>query len=890
MGRIKAYKGRIIGLAILSIILPLIVLLAVIIRFDSMASKSMMAELDQIAIDRVTNLAGDIYDLCDASYRDTKERAERGAVILRDRLKNGDYVTTGQLMIRWEVENPYTKKPEPLNLPYMMMGNTWLGQNTAANKAMIPAFDELRRLTGGHITVFQRIDAEGNMLAVASSVINAAGKRDIGVYLPAHDSAGAMNLLTKNILAGESFQTMEVVDDDWHLVYYEPIRDKDGRILGMLSYQGKWNAMGLLKGFSASHRIGKQGEISLISVYGKDQGRYIVSEGDSLFGDDAWDAKDTEGRSIIPSLVQDAMKQPPGQIVSDSYWVSMQDVVRKNIVAVAYFENYGGLVFVRTIEDDFYSPLMRLHDLIPRFMTEIAVASSLFFLLFVLMAAFLEKKITATFQFFADLANAMVKSDAKHAKRTLESEWTATIKKKKGFSREIRESLDAFQILIRRIGLPSSPVVQEEYGEKELKKLDRPEKPEESKIVTLSVIVEEMGDQPPSVQEGQTKKMEEFSREIDQMQSRLSQTMEAATSGRENLGKIEGSMRGLVRSTTHLSDQFHGIQDKTQLLSDDIKKMIDIAEQTNILSLNVYLEAGKGEQSPLRLSEGIYDVSVLSGGGEKMAQGLDGQVNDLQDTVVSSLQEQEALGTEIRKNVEKIADIRKELDTIIDHLQGYDLKIHALLTGGDSRSAEGNSVDEKMISLSNESTRMRNCIKQFGFSMDELMQAVDQFQGEFVEENKGIITNFKTVAREIRQMAKETGNAIQDVAERVKELQGSISDDSEKSMEGDKDVYNRLERVMQVTDRLYQIIDHLRSYNFHLGDLQQMLSPETPEGTRILTAITGLSDAAEQAKNSLHDFRGATELLVQHIGAQQDKSSLEAVPAVPMESGAGEEN
>jgi len=918
MGRIKAYKGRIIALAILSIILPLIVLLVMIIRFENMASKGMMAELDQMAIDRVTNLAGDIYALCDASYRDTRARAERGAVILRDRLKNGDYVTVGQIMVGWEVENPYTNKAETLNLPQMMMGNTWLGQNTAANKAMIPAFDDLRRLTGGHIAVFQKIDAEGNMLAVASSALNAAGNRDIGVYVPARDAGGAMNLLTKNILAGESFQTMEMVDDDWYLAYYEPIKDRDGLILGMLSYRGKWNAADLLKGFFASRRIGRQGEVSLIAVQGKDQGRYIVSEGHSLFGKNAWEARDTKERIIIPSLAQDVMKQPPGQIVSDSYWVSVQNAVRKNIVAAAYFENYSGLIFVRTIEDDFYSPLMGINNLMPRFMTEIAVAGSLLFLLFVLMAAFLERKVTAAFRFLADLANALVKGDAKHAKRTLEQEWTASIKKKKGFSREIRESLDAFQILIRRMGMLSFPSGQEEKREQEPKK---PEKPEESKILTLSVPVEEAMDQQPpfplaAVQEDdqeqqqeerqssdqeemppapgevqpapeetqlaleeQTRKMEEFSREIDQMQSRLSQTMEAATSGRKNLEEIEGNMRNLVQSTTHLSDQFHGIQDKTQLLSDDIKKMADIAEQTNVLSLNVYLEAGKGGQSPLRLSEGIYDVGVLSGGGEKMAQGLDGQVNDLQDTMVSSLQGQEALGTEIRRNVEKIADIRNELDMIIDHLQGYDLKIHALLEGINSRShgEEGKAVNEAMVSLSGESGRMRNCIRQFGSSMDELMQAVDQLQGDSGEENKGIITNFKTVVREIRHMAQETGTAVQDVAKRVKELQGGMSADAETGMKGDRDVYDRLERVMQVTDRLYQIIDHLRSYNFHLGDLQQVLSRETPEGTRVFTAITGLSNAAAAAKDSLHDFRKATELLVRHIGAQQDTSSPETV-------------
>ena len=869
MGRIKAYKGRIIGLALLSVILPFIVLLVIVMRFENMASQGMMAELDQIAADRANNIARDIYALCDVSYNDTKEKTERALGIIRDRLKNGDYITAGQVMVKWEIENPDTKKTETFTLPQMMMGNIWLGQNTAAGKAMVPAFEDLRRLTGGHITVFQKMDTTGNMLAVANSILTAAEEREIGVCLPARDAGGVINPLTERILTGESFQAMEMVNDDWYLSYYEPIKDKGGLVLGMLSYREKWNAMDLLKGFFASHKVGEQGEVSFIAAHGKDYGRYIASEGYSLFGSKDWDGRDDKGRNVFSALVQEAMKQPPGKIVSGSYWASVQDVMGKNIAAVVYFENYSSLIFVRTMEDDFYAPLARMRDLLPRFMTEIAVAGSFFFLIFVLMAAFLERKITAGFQFLADLANALVKGDMRHAKLTLEKEWTASIKKKKGFSREIRESLDAFQTLIVRTKLHSSGL----QGGKEPGKLDKPEK---GKILTLDVLVDDGEGERRSAktrerqaqQEEQNKKMGAISREIDQIQSRLSQTIEAAASGRKNLEEIEGNMHGLVRSSTNLADQFHDIQDKTRLLSEDIKKMVDIAEESNTRSLNVFLEAKNGEHSALHLSEGIYDVSVLSGGGEKMARGIDGQANDLQTTMVSSLREQAELETEIRRNVEKITDIRQELDMIIDHLQGYDLKIQTLLQEMDFHSAEeGKAVDEAMVFLSKESTRMGDCIRQFGSSMDELISAVDQLRGDAAEEDKGIITNFKTVTREIRQMAQETGTVVQDVAERVKELQGSISADAKK--DGDGDVHSRLERVIQVTDRLYQIIDHLRSYNFHLGDLPQMLSEETLEGTRVFTAITGLSAAAEQAKNSLHDFRKATEVLVRHI----DKSS-----------------
>lgn len=176
----------------------------------------------------------------------------------------------------------------------------------------------------------------------------------------------------------------------------------------------------------------------------------------------------------------------------------------------------------------------------------------------------------------------------------------------------------------------------------------------------------------------------------------------------------------------------------------------------------------------------------------------------------------------------------------------------------DPRSERERVIGEAMVYMANKSTHMRNCIREFGHSMDGLMEAVDHIQGDAPEEGRLMVTGFKTVIQEIRQMASETDTAVQDVAEELKELQRG---DAGQVMEG-KTVHDRLHHILQVSDRLYQIIDHLRSYNFHLGDFQQISS-----------AISSLSDAAEQAKSSLHDFKQATELLMHHIETQQKGKS-----------------
>lgn len=76
-----------------------------------------------------------------------------------------------------------TKEAAPVELPQVVLGDTWL-QPTTSLEDRVPLIDDVADLSDATVTLFQRNEA-GDMLRVATNVRTAEDTRAIGTYIPA---------------------------------------------------------------------------------------------------------------------------------------------------------------------------------------------------------------------------------------------------------------------------------------------------------------------------------------------------------------------------------------------------------------------------------------------------------------------------------------------------------------------------------------------------------------------------------------------------------------------------------------------------------------------------------------------------------------------------------
>ena len=180
------------------------------------------------------NIAKTVWRMCDASEQRTESRLTRNLGLAKDEIQRMGGIKLGTDKVHWNCMNQFTHQATEVELPRILLGNeTWLGQPTDV-KTDFPVVDFVKQTTRDFCTIFQRMNEEGDMLRVCTSVLNEDGTPAIGTYIPRRNPDGTENPVIAAVLRGETYRGRAFVVNDWHTTVYEPMKDAHDRIIGML--------------------------------------------------------------------------------------------------------------------------------------------------------------------------------------------------------------------------------------------------------------------------------------------------------------------------------------------------------------------------------------------------------------------------------------------------------------------------------------------------------------------------------------------------------------------------------------------------------------------------------------------------------------------------------
>ena len=120
-----------------------------------------------------------------------------------------------------------------LTAPKFYVGERWLGQFDSW-AVETPVVDEMARLVGQTVAIFQKVDDAGTMLRVATNIQNRDRKRAIGTYIPAVNPDGAPNPVVAALMAGDIYRGVDYVVNTSYVTAYEPLYDSQQELIGAL--------------------------------------------------------------------------------------------------------------------------------------------------------------------------------------------------------------------------------------------------------------------------------------------------------------------------------------------------------------------------------------------------------------------------------------------------------------------------------------------------------------------------------------------------------------------------------------------------------------------------------------------------------------------------------
>jgi methyl-accepting chemotaxis protein len=222
--------------------------------------------------------------------------------------------------VNWRAEHPVTKETRTVALPELSIGDERI--TLLAEGAPSPFVDEVSRVIGGASTLLQRLNDEGEMLRVATTVRTAEGRRAVGTYLPAVVD-GNPNPVVAALKRGESYIGRANVVGQWMSTGYSPLKDPEGRVIGAVfvglpEEKAFRTIQSSVAGFQVSPHssvlvLNSQGQV-LISTKGERDGRVLLADSSSpeakLYGEIIRDARGLpEGET---RLIRYLMKQANG--------------------------------------------------------------------------------------------------------------------------------------------------------------------------------------------------------------------------------------------------------------------------------------------------------------------------------------------------------------------------------------------------------------------------------------------------------------------------------------------------------------------------------------------------------------------------------------------------
>ncbi len=732
-------RNKIYGLALVAAILPGLVLLLLMVRFRSRVSQEAAREMTSLMFANSEQAAKDAYGLCDTANDLLQRRVNQNLTVVQRILTQKGGFARGEGTVHWQAVNQFNQAMVEINLPQTLIGGVPPSQNRSFQTTS-PFVDEVSRLVGSAVTVFQRMNEAGDMLRVATTVAAADGNRGIGTYYPAVGPDGVPSPAVAAVLRGDVYSGTAFAVNDLYVAAYQPQRDPVGQVIGMLFVGERISTVEPVRRTILSTVIGRTGYIVVVGAKGNQRGRYIISKAGMRDGESVWEARDAVGGLFVQKMVQHALASGRGEIFRDSYvWQNPgEPKPRLKHSACVYFEPWDWLIVAGAYEDEYMDAIKGVNSAATNLLWGVTLAG-LFSLLVALGIAFLMgSRMTKPIELVTELAGKVAKGDLHSARAQFANPQSPAEAKRDGwfdFPDESGDLMSSFQEMTERLG----GLIRQVQGAgiqvtASTTEITASVKQLESTVAEQAAATREVS--------ATSSQISATSHGLLGTRSGVSQAVVDAAgeaeSGQSELSSMETSMGELVKATGSISSRLGVISDRASKISTVVTTINKVSDQTALLSLNAAIEAEKAGEFGKGFSVVAREISRLADQTAVATQDIDAVVKEMQSAVSSGVMEMDKFSEEVRRRVEDVNGIVAGLGRMIDKVQALGPEFEKAKQGMNAQTQAAEQINQAMKQLAETADLTKSLVGEFQQVTDQLKGAVQGLQGE--------VSRFRTTA------------------------------------------------------------------------------------------------------------------------------------------------
>jgi len=721
-------KNKIIWLAVLAAALPVVVMSLLILAQKQGLMADIANDMNAISKNDTGQITKLVYRMCDMSNRRTEQRLREHMESAWAELKAQGAISFDTNQIAWVARNQFTQQATNVSLPLMMLGQTQIAPNTDF-KVPSPVVDVVTRFSRCYCTVFQRMNDEGDMLRVATTVPGSDGKRAIGTFIAHRAAQGEETPVLAAVLKGETYVGRAMVLDQWHAAAYEPIWDSPAkkRVVGMLYVGFNLDEVNReLREAILSAVVGKTGYVWVLGGKGEQRGCYIISKSGEDDSVNLWNAQDPNGSYFVREMIAKALATTNGSLDYARYlWQRKGETApRMKVATLTYFPAWDWVIGAGMYEDDYYGVLAQLDAAVDRLLMVGPLGGVIVMLLAIGLALMIGAAIAKPINRIITVAKVIAEGNLAEARQAIEVMKPAM----QGETRDEPSQLFAAvstmtQHLASLVGQVQRSSVQLVSTATEIAAASRQQ---EAAVTEFGASTTEVTAAVKEI----SATSQELVRTMQDVKTVSAETEGLADTGRAGLTGMEGSMRQLAEATGAISARLAVINEKANAINSMVTTITKVADQTNLLSLNASIEAEKAGECGLGFSVVAREIRRLADQTAVASLEIEQTVREMQTSVAAGVMEMDKFTGEVMHGVGAVSEIGVQMGRIIEQVKVLTPRFDLVNEGMQAQSSGARQISDAMIQLSEGARKTSESLRQFNDATAQLKEAARGLQQE----------------------------------------------------------------------------------------------------------------------------------------------------------------
>jgi len=486
-----------------------------------------------------------------------------------------------------------------------------------------------------------------------------------------------------------------------------------------------------------SIKVGKTGYVAVYGAKGEHRGRYIVAKrGAHLERTDIVNSTGEDGRLFIQEITNAALLLPKGGVGHDEYdWqLPGESAPRRKLVAYTYFEPWDWIISPGTYRDDYENDWLAVESSLGRLLWYSVGAGLILSILMIAAAILIGGRIADPISRIMSVAQMIAGGDLRAAAqslKTLTGAHEAEAARKPAAAPDARDEtgqlLAAIDMMTRNL---ISLVGQVQYSGIQVT----------SSATEIAASAKEL-EATAAEQAASTTEVVTSAQEISGTSRDLANTMEEVTgmasgtatlaaAARQLLGSMETSMRELAAATCTISSRLSAINEKTNNISNVVTTIGNVADQTNLLSLNAAIEAEKAGEYGRGFSVVAREIRRLADQVAVATLEIEEMVKEMQTAVSAGVMEMDKFNAHVRHSVDEMGRISVQQSQVIEQVQSLEPRFERINEGMQQQSQMARQISDSMVQLNAAARQTAASLSEFNKVTEQLNSAAHGLQEE----------------------------------------------------------------------------------------------------------------------------------------------------------------